>query len=231
MDTRCKGRIVPHHDVVADSTVEVDLNVFSQDDVRCEDTTGANYRSNSNFNPSRPLHPRMNECSEAESNRLGFLQEHLSSLGTPHSANHHGSRKPPICFIQAQNLDSLLEHAGFDQAAYSQKRNGFLIEIKALDQKLKDTRQELDELKKQKTQEAEFTKLMPGADPFKTLTYRIINLPFADKLRLLRGVLDGPIVVGRSTLNPHVGGDPEDEMMKILEGIEMSIRHNHPLLL
>jgi hypothetical protein len=72
---------------------------------------------------------------------------------------------------------------------------------------------------------------MSGADPFKTLTYRIINLPFADKYRLLRGVLDGPIVVGRSTSNPHVRRDPEDEMMKILEEIEMTIRHNHPLLL
>jgi hypothetical protein len=71
--------------------------------------------------------------------------------------------------------------------------------------------------------EAEFSKLMSGADPFKTLTYRIINLPFEDKYRLLRGVLDGAIVVGRSTFDPHFPFDPEDEMMKILEGIEMTI--------
>jgi DNA invertase Pin-like site-specific DNA recombinase len=132
--------------------------------------------------------------------------------------------------IALRNLDSLLEHDGFDQAAYSHKRNGFLLEIKALDQKLKDTRQELDNLKKRKTDEAEFSKLMSGADPFKTLTYKIINLPFDEKCRLIRGVLDGPIVVGHSTSNPHVRLDPEDEMMKILEGIEMTIRHNHPLL-
>jgi len=133
--------------------------------------------------------------------------------------------------IALRNLDSLLEHDGFDQAAYSQKRNGFLLEIKAMDQKLKDTQKDLDELRQRKTEEAEFSKLMSGADPFKTLTYRIINLPFDDKCRLLRGVLDGPIVVGRSTSNPHVGDDPEDEMMEILEGIEMTIRHNHTLLL
>jgi site-specific DNA recombinase len=133
--------------------------------------------------------------------------------------------------IALRNLDSLLEHDGFDQVAYSHKRNGFLLEIKALDQKLKHTRQELDDLKKRKTDEAEFSKLMSGSDPFKTLTYRIINLPFDDKCRLLRGVLDGPIVVGRSTSDPHVGDDPEDEMVKILEGIEMNIRHNHQLLL
>jgi hypothetical protein len=133
--------------------------------------------------------------------------------------------------IALRNLDSLLEHDGFDQAVYSNKRNGYLLEIKALDQKLKDTRQELDELKKRKSEEAEFSKLMAGADPFKTLTYKIINLPFEDKHRLLHGVLDGPIVVGHSTSNPHVQLDPEDEMMKILEGIEMTIRHNHPLLL
>jgi hypothetical protein len=132
--------------------------------------------------------------------------------------------------IALRNLDSLLEHDGLDQAAYSHKRNGFLLEIKALDQKLKDTRQELDNLKKRKTDEAEFSKLMSGADPFKTLTYKIINLPFDEKCRLIRGVLDGPIVVGHSTSNPHVRLDPEDEMMKILEGIEMTIRHNHPLL-
>jgi hypothetical protein len=82
-----------------------------------------------------------------------------------------------------------------------------------------------------KTEETEFTKLMSGADPFRTLTYKIINLAFADKYRLLRGVLDGPVAVGHSTSNPHVARDPEDEMMKILEGIEMTIRHNHPLLL
>lgn len=52
-------------------------------------------------------------------------------------------------------------------------------------------------------------------------------ISLADKYRLLRGILDGPIVVGRSTLIPHVGRDPEDEMMKILEGIKMTIRHNH----
>jgi hypothetical protein len=44
-------------------------------------------------------------------------------------------------------------------------------------------------------------------------------------------VLDGPIVVGHSTLNAHVDLDPENEMMKILEGFEMTIRRNHPLLL
>jgi hypothetical protein len=133
--------------------------------------------------------------------------------------------------IALRNLDSLLEHDGFDQAVYSQKRNGFLLELKALDEKLKDTQNDLDELRQRKTEEAEFTMLMSGVDPFKTLTYKIINLPFDDKCRLLRGVLDGPIVVGHSTSNPHRQLDPEDEMMKILEGIEMTIRHNHPLLL
>jgi uncharacterized protein YdcH (DUF465 family) len=130
-----------------------------------------------------------------------------------------------------RNLDSLLESHGFDSAAYSRKRHGFLMEIKTLDQKIKDTQKDLEELRQRKSEEAEFTKLMSGADPFKTLTYKIINLPFAEKYRLLRGVLDGPIVVGHSTLNPHVDLDPEDEMMKILEEIEMTVRHNHPLLL
>jgi hypothetical protein len=133
--------------------------------------------------------------------------------------------------IAMRNLDSLLESDGFDSSAYFQKRNGYLLEIKTLDQKLKDTQKDLEELRNRKSEEAEFAKLMSGTDPFKTLTYKIINLPFADKYRLLRGILDGPIVVGHSTLNPHVQLDPEDEMMKILEEIEMRIRHNHPLLL
>ncbi len=34
--------------------------------------------------------------------------------------------------IVLRNLDSLLERDGFNLAAYSQKRNGFLLEIKAL---------------------------------------------------------------------------------------------------
>ncbi len=82
-----------------------------------------------------------------------------------------------------------------------------------------------------KSEEAEFAKLIAGADPFKALTYKIINLPFADKYRLLRGILDGPIIIKPSTLIPHVQLDSEDEMMKILEGIEMTIRRNHPLSL
>jgi len=130
-----------------------------------------------------------------------------------------------------RNLDSLLEHEGFDSAVYSQKRNGFLLEIKTLDQKLKDTQKELEELRQRKSEEAEFARRISGTDPFKALTYKIINLPFAEKYRLLRGILDGPIVVGRSTLIPHHKLDPEDEMMKILEGVEMTIITNYPLLL
>ena len=95
--------------------------------------------------------------------------------------------------IALRNLDSLLEHDGFDQAAYFQKRNAFLPEIKVLDQKLKDTHKDLEELRQRKTEEAEFTKLASGADPFKTLTYKITNLPFADKYPLLRGILTDPL--------------------------------------
>ncbi|MFZ0927847.1 MAG: hypothetical protein WAN11_04570 [Syntrophobacteraceae bacterium] len=49
--------------------------------------------------------------------------------------------------IALRNLDSLLEHDGFDSSVYSQKRNGFLLEIKSLDQKLKDTQKDLEELR------------------------------------------------------------------------------------
>lgn len=130
-----------------------------------------------------------------------------------------------------RNLDSLLESHGFDSAVYSQKRNGFLLEIKTLDQKMKDTQKYLDELRQRKSEEVEFARRISGTDPFKALTYKIINLPFAEKYRLLHGILDGPIIIKPSTLNPHVQLDSEDEMLKILEGIEMTIIHNYPLLL
>jgi hypothetical protein len=58
-----------------------------------------------------------------------------------------------------------------------------------------------------------------------------MNLSFSGKQRLLRGLLDGPITVGHSTLIPHVGCDPEDEMMKILDSCGLVVRHNQPLLL
>jgi hypothetical protein len=87
------------------------------------------------------------------------------------------------------------------------------------------------ELRKQKTDEATFAKFVSEADAFKTVTHKIMNLSFSGKQRLLRGVLDGPIVVGHSTLIPHVGSDPEDEMMKILHSCGMTVRHNQPLLL
>jgi hypothetical protein len=130
-----------------------------------------------------------------------------------------------------RNLDSLLEHEGFDSAAYLQKRNGFLLEIKTLDRKLKQTQKELEELRQLKSEEAEFAKLVSGTAPFKALSYKIINLPSADKYHLLRGILDGPIIIKPSTLNPHVEPEPENEMMKILDNCGMTVRHNHPLLL
>ncbi|MGA2229235.1 MAG: recombinase family protein [Syntrophobacteraceae bacterium] len=133
--------------------------------------------------------------------------------------------------IALRNLDSLLERDDFDSASYFQRRNSILQEINSLDNKLTVTQKELGEHRNRKNEEAEFAKKLSGTDPFKALTYKIINLPFQDKNRLLRGILDGPIVVGHSTLNPHHQLDPEDEMMKILEGIEMTVRHNYPLLL
>ncbi len=133
--------------------------------------------------------------------------------------------------IALRNLDSLLEHEGFDSAVYSQKRNSFLLEIKSLDQKLKDTQKDLEKHRQRKSEEAEFARRISGTDPFKAMTYKIINLPFADKYRLLQGILDGPIIIKPSSLNPHVQLDSEDEMMKVLENIKMSIQSNYPLLL
>jgi len=133
--------------------------------------------------------------------------------------------------IVLRNLDSLLEHEGFDSTAYSQKRNGYLLDTQTLHRKIKDTRQELDELRKRKADEAEFAKFVSEADAFKAVTHKIMNLSFSGKQRLLHGVLDGPIVVGHSTIIPHVGRDPEDEMMKILDSCGMTVRHNQPLLL
>ncbi len=133
--------------------------------------------------------------------------------------------------IVLRNLDSLLEHEGFDVNVYSQKRNGYLLEIKTLDQKVKETRQELDELRKRKTDEADFAKFVSEADAFKAVTHKIMNLSFSGKQRLLRGVLDGPIIVGHSTLIPHVGNDSEDALEEILKHTTMTVRHNQPLLL
>lgn len=96
---------------------------------------------------------------------------------------------------------------------------------------MKDTQKDLDELRQRKAEEAEFSKLMSGTDPFKTLTYRVINLPFAEKYRLIRGVLDGPITVGHSTLIPLHDPETEDEIMKILDSCGMTVRYNQPLLL
>lgn len=133
--------------------------------------------------------------------------------------------------IALRNLDSLLERDGFDSSDYFQKRNSILKEIHLLDDKLTVTQKELGELKSRKTEKAEFAKRVSGTDPFKALSHKIMNLSFSGKQRLLHGVLDGPVVVGHSTLIPHVGGDPEDEMMKILEGIEMTANGNYSILL
>ncbi len=79
--------------------------------------------------------------------------------------------------------------------------------------------------------EAEFARFVSEAEAFKAVTHKIMNLSFSGKQRLLRGVLDGPIVVNASTLIPHIGRDPEDEVMKIIGSCGMKVLHNQPLLL
>ena len=63
------------------------------------------------------------------------------------------------------------------------------------------------------------------------MTHKIMNLSSSGKQRLHRGVLDGPITFGDSTLIPHVQLNPEDAMIKIQGSCGMRVRHNQPLLL
>lgn len=102
--------------------------------------------------------------------------------------------------IVLRNMDSLLERDDFDRAEYFPKRHAYLAEIHALHRKTEDARKELDELRKRNSDEADFAKFVSEADAFKAVTHTIMNLPLPDKQRLLRGVVDGPIVVGHSTL-------------------------------
>ena len=133
--------------------------------------------------------------------------------------------------IVLRNLDSLLEHEGLDLAAYSQKRHAYLAEIHALHRKMEDNRNELEELRKRKSEETEFVKFISEADQIKELTHRIMNLPFSGKQRLLRCVLDGPITVGHSTLIPHYEQENEDLGGEILKHTTITVKHNQPLLL
>ncbi len=130
-----------------------------------------------------------------------------------------------------RNLDSLLEHNDFDRAEYSQKRHGHLNEIHALHRKIEETRNVLDELRRRKSDQAEFARFVSEADAFKAVTHKIMNLSFSGKQRLLRGLLDGPITVGHSTLIPHHEPETEDGIMKILDSCGMIVRYNQPLLL
>ena len=133
--------------------------------------------------------------------------------------------------IVLRNLDSLLEHDDFDRAEYSHKRHGCLTEIHALQRKMENTRNELDGLRQRKTEKSEFARFVSEADAFKAVTHKIMNLSFSGKQRLLRGVLDGPITVGHSTLIPHYDMENEDALGEILKHTTMTIRHNQPLLL
>jgi len=96
------------------------------------------------LDPDRHYKPLLDEKSNGDS-KAKELERKLSNLQASLKRKE----------IVLRNLDSLLESDGFDSAVYSQKRNNYLLEIKTLDQKLKETRQELDELKKRKTDEAE----------------------------------------------------------------------------
>ena len=63
------------------------------------------------------------------------------------------------------------------------------------------------------------------------VTHKIMNLSFSGKQRLLRGVLDGPIVVGHFIVNPHHEPEIEDAVGEIIEHTTLTVRHNQPLLL
>jgi hypothetical protein len=133
--------------------------------------------------------------------------------------------------IVLKNLDSLLEQEGLDLPAYSQKRHGYLAEIQALRRKMEETRNELDALRQRKSDEVEFAKFLSEADAFKAVTHKIMNLSFSGKQRLLRGVLDGPIVVGHFIVNPHYDLEKEDAVEEIIEHTTLTVHHNQPLLL
>lgn len=70
-----------------------------------------------------------------------------------------------------------------------------------------------------------------AADQIKDSTHSIMNLSFAGRQRLLRSVLDGPVVVGLSTLIPHCDLENEDALKEILKHLMFKVRHNQPLLL
>ena len=130
-----------------------------------------------------------------------------------------------------RNLDSLLEHDDFDRTEYSQKRHGCLNDIHALQHKIEAARNEHDELRKRKSDEATFAKFISEAEAFKAVTHKIMNLSFSGKQRLLRGVLDGPITVGHSTLIPHHELETEDAIGEILKHTTFAVKYNQPLLL
>jgi site-specific DNA recombinase len=130
-----------------------------------------------------------------------------------------------------RNLDSLLEHDDFDRAEYSHKRHGCLTEIQGLHRKIEAAGNEHDELRKRKSDEVEFAKFISKAEAFKAVTHKIMNLSFSGKQRLLRGVLDGPIVVGTSTLIPHHELENEDLLEEILKHTTFAVKYNQPLLL
>jgi hypothetical protein len=153
------------------------------------------------LDPDRHYRPPLN----GENGGDGKIKEVERKLG-----NLQASLKRKEMVLR--NLNSILESDGFDSVTYSQKRNNYLLEIKMLDQKLKETRQELDELRKRETDEAELAKFLSEADAFKAVTHKIMNSPFSGKQRLLRGVLDGPIVVGHSMVIPHYGPENEDAL-------------------
>lgn len=65
---------------------------------------------------------------------------------------------------------------------------------------------------------------------FKAVTYKIMNLSFSGKQRLLRGVLDGPIVVGHFTVIPHFDLEKEDAVEEIIEHTTFTVKYNQTIL-
>ena len=89
----------------------------------------------------------------------------------------------------------------------------------------------LDELRRRKSDQAEFARFVSEANAFKALTHKIMNLSFSGKQRLLRGVLDGPITVGHFVVNPHYDFEKENEVEEIIEHTILTVRHNQLFLL
>ncbi len=114
------------------------------------------------------------------------------------------------------NLDRMLEMDDFDPVGYNARRSQFLVQIREIEQHINDAHQEIYRLK-ELAQEQEKYQDFVRSDRMREIHVKLVELLKEEQHRLVKGLLDGPIVVAQPEPDAKVDKNAHFSVGKWLE--------------